>query len=54
MSQLCRFSNSPALFANLRLVGLVSVLGQLSATSPVAADGPVAYFPFNGGTEDVS
>jgi len=35
-------------------VGLVSILGLLLAVSPAAADGPVAYFPFNGSTADAS
>ena len=54
MSHLHRFSSAPARSAIVCLVGLVSVLGLLSAASPAAANGPVAYFPFNGSIEDAS
>ena len=54
MSHLHRFSSAPARSAIVCLVGLGSVFGLLSAASPAAANGPVAYFPFNGSTEDAS
>jgi len=54
MSHLCQESTTAARSAILRLAGRISVLGIFLASFPAAANGPVAYFPFNGSTEDAS